>query len=65
MTRARDTLTPEDLASLRQLCARLGVETARRQTGLSRHTFARARKGHRLQARTRRAIEEACQRGTR
>jgi hypothetical protein len=59
---ARDTLTPEALAALRQLVTRLGVETARRQTGLSRHTFARARKGHRLQAGTRRAIEEACER---
>lgn len=61
--RARDTLTPEALAALRQLCARLGVEQARRTTGLDRHTFARARRGGRLQARTREAIREACERG--
>ena len=60
---ALDTLTPSQLAALRQLCARLGVEQARRTTGLDRHTFARARRGGRLQARTREAIREACERG--
>jgi len=61
MSRARDALSPEALASLRQLVARLGVEPARRATGLDRHTFDRARKGRRLQAGTRRTIEEACE----
>ncbi len=56
------TLTPEMREALRQLVTRLGVEKARRFTGLDRHTFARARRGGRLQARTRRAIEEACER---
>lgn len=59
MSRARDTLSPEALASLRQLVTRLGVERARRATGLSRHTFERARRGQRLQAATRTAIHAA------
>lgn len=63
VVKARDTLSPEALASLRQLVTRLGVEPARRATGLSRHTFERARRGQRLQAATREAIREACERG--
>lgn len=58
---ACDTLSPEGLAALRRLVARLGVEPARRATGLSPNTFDRARKGGRLRANTRRVIEEACE----
>lgn len=59
--RALDTLTPEVLAVLRQLVTRLGVEGARRATGLSFNTFDRARRGRRIRASSRRAIEEACE----
>lgn len=58
---ACDTLSPSALAALRQLVARLGVEPTRRATGLSPNTFDRARRGGRLRASSRRAIEEACE----
>lgn len=54
--RACDALSSKSLTALRRLVALIGVEPARRATGLSRHTFDRARRGGRI-----RAIEEACE----
>lgn len=62
--RALSPLGREQLAALAALVARLGVEPARQQTALSRHTFDRARKGRRIRALSRRAIQEALARST-
>jgi len=62
--RATAALTLEQREQLARLVDARGVEPARRATGLSTHTFRRARTGGRIWASSREAVAEVLRRGS-